>query len=325
METGLNLKTYLHEFLEHLEIEKNRSRATIQNYRFYLERFTGWASEHRATKPGHITAELIRQYRLWLNRLTDARGEPLKKNTQNYHLIAIRSWLKYLAKRDVPTLAAEKIELMKTPERQVEFLDGDDLRRLLNAPTKIDEPEIIQKRDQAILGTLFSTGLRVSELANLKIENINLEKPPKDMLTEFTVRGKGRKLRVVFLSADARELLKSYTVLRRDVSPYLFIRHDRARKKQTEREKKEGGAPLTPRSIERTVKKYAKVAGITKKVSPHTLRHSYATDLLQGGADIRSVQALLGHASITTTQVYTHITDPHLREVHKTFHNRKKG
>lgn len=320
----MDLKTYLNEFLEHLEIEKNRSQATIQNYRFYLERFVGWTGEHRVTKPGHITAELIRQYRLWLNRLTDTRGEALKKNTQNYHLIAIRSWLKYLAKRDIPALAAEKIELMKTPERQVEFLDGDDLRRLLEAPTKIDEPAIIQKRDQAILATLFSTGLRVSELANLKIENVNLEKPPKDMLTEFTVRGKGRKLRVVFLSPEARELLKSYTALRRDVSPYLFIRHDRAHKKQTEREKKEGGTPLTPRSIERTVKKYAKVAGITKKVSPHTLRHSYATDLLQGGADIRSVQALLGHASITTTQVYTHITDPHLREVHRAFHNRKR-
>ncbi|KKU48786.1 hypothetical protein A3H10_00025 [Candidatus Uhrbacteria bacterium RIFCSPLOWO2_12_FULL_46_10] len=323
---GTDLKTYLNEFLEHLEIEKNRSRATIQNYRFYLERFINWARERRITQAGHITSELIRQYRLWLNRLADFKGEPLKKNTQNYHLIAIRSWLKYLAKRDIATLAAEKIELMKTPERQVEFLDGDDLRRLLEAPTKIDEPEIIQKRDQAILATLFSTGLRVSELANLKIENINLEKPPKDGLTEFTVRGKGKKLRVVFLSADARDLLKSYTTLRHDVSPYLFIRHDRAHKKhETEREKKEGGAPLTSRSIERIVKKCAKVAGLTKKVSPHTLRHSYATDLLQGGADIRSVQALLGHASITTTQVYTHITDPHLREVHKSFHNRQKN
>ena len=322
----IDLKTYLNEFLEHMEIEKNRSRATILSYRFYLERFVGWAKERRATQPSHITTELIRQYRLWLNRLTDIKGEPLKKNTQNYHLIAIRSWLKYLAKRDIATLAAEKIELMKIPERQVEFLDGAELARLLEAPTKISQPKIIQKRDQAILATLFSTGLRVSELASLKTENINLDKTTKDNLTEFTVRGKGRKLRVVFLSEKARDLLRDYLKMRHDVSPYLFVRHDRAHKnKQTDREKKEGGAPLTPRSIERTVKKYAKVAGLTKNVTVHTLRHSFATDLLKGGADIRSVQALLGHASITTTQVYTHITDPHLREVHKTFHNKNKG
>src|SRR3990167_6843349 len=171
-----NLALLLNEFLEHLEIEKNRSRATIQNYRFYLERFTGWASEHHATKPGHITAELIRQYRLWLNRLTDAKGEALKKNTQNYHLIAIRSWLKYLAKRDIAALPADKIELMRIPERQVEFLDGDDLERLLEAPMSVDEPEVIQRRDRAILAALFSTGLRVSELSALKIDDVNLNK-----------------------------------------------------------------------------------------------------------------------------------------------------
>lgn len=189
----------------------------------------------------------------------------------------------------------------------------------------VEQPEIVAQRDRAILATLFSTGLRVSELANLKIDNVNLTKPARDGLTEFTVRGKGSKLRIVFLADDARERLKAYLDLRTDISPYLFVRHDRAQKKRpAERAKKEGGAPLTPRSIERTVKKYAKVAGITKKVSPHTLRHSHATDLLRGGADIRSVQAMLGHASITTTQVYTHITDPHLREVHRKYHHRQR-
>lgn len=320
-----NLQNYLHDFLEDLEVEKNRSRATIRNYTFYLARFLGWAAERRAERPEKITGDLVRQYRLWLNRLADAHGESLKKNTQNYHLIALRSFLKYLAKRDIQTLAPEKIELMKTPDRQVEFLDGDDLARLLKAPTMVEQPEIVAQRDRAILATLFSTGLRVSELANLKIDNVNLTKTVRDGLTEFTVRGKGKKLRVVFLSPDARERLKDYLVLRTDVSPYLFIRHDRASKKQpTAREKQEGGAPLTPRSIERTVRKYAKVAGLTKKVSPHTLRHSYATDLLTNGADIRYVQALLGHASITTTQIYTHFTDKHLREVHKAFHGPKK-
>lgn len=318
------LNSYLKDFLEYLEIEKNRSHATIQNYRFYLERFLNWASERNIARPDKITAEHVRQYRLWLNRLTDAAGEPLKKNTQNYHLIALRSFLKYLAKRDIQSLAPEKIELMKMPERQVSFLEGNELARLLEAPTAIDEPEIIQKRDQAILAALFSTGLRVSELANLKIDNVNLDKNVKDGVTEFTVRGKGSKLRVVFLSSDARERLKEYLERRTDLSPYLFIRHDRAHKEATKREKKEGGAPLTPRSIQRTVQRYAKVAGITKKVSPHTLRHSYATDLLQGGANIREVQEMLGHSSITTTQVYTHVTSKHLREVHKTFHNRNK-
>lgn len=321
-----SLHNYVADFLEHLEIERNRSRATINNYRFYLARFVLWAAEHRVASPGAVSGEIIRQYRLWLNRLTDARGESLKKNTQNYHLIALRSFLKYLAKRDVSTLAPEKIELMKMPERQVEFLDGEELERLLAAPAKLDESSVLAKRDQAILATLFSTGLRVSELANLKIEEVNLNKSTKNDLVEFTVRGKGRKLRVVFLSPDARERLRSYLELRHDVSPYLLIRHDRANKKhQTVREKKEGGAPLTPRSIERIVRRYAKVAGITKKVSPHTLRHSYATDLMRGGANLRDVQEMLGHASITTTQVYTHVTSKHLREVHKTYHNKSSG
>lgn len=312
------------DFLEYLEVERNRSRATIRNYRFYLERFAAWCATERLAKPNQLTSDVLRRYRLWLNRYEDPQGQPLKKNTQNYHLIAVRSWLKYLAKRDIVSLAPEKIELMKMPERQVAFLEDDEIARLLDAPLRVQEPEIIQKRDQAMLATLFSTGLRVSEMAELKAEHLNLERV-RDGVTEFTVRGKGSKLRVVFLSLEARDLIAAYLKLRHDISPYLFIRHDRAQKKATtSRAKKEGGSPLTPRSIQRSVQRYAKVAGITKAVSPHTLRHSYATDLLKNGADIRSVQSLLGHSSITTTQIYTHLTDKQLREVHKTFHHRKK-
>ncbi len=319
-----NIKKTVDEFLEYLEVERNRSLATIRNYKFYLHRFADWANERGMSDTGKITGDHVRQYRLWLNRLVDDNGEALKKNTQNYHLIALRSWLKYLAKRDIASVAPEKIELMKMPERQVEFLEHDEIERLLDAPTKVAAPEIIQKRDQAILATLFSTGLRVSELANLKIDHVNLKKGGASDVGEFTVRGKGSKLRVVFLAPDAKEYLRVYLDVRHDVSPYLFIRHDRAHKtKQTEREKKEGGAPLTPRSIQRIIEKFAKVAGITKHVSPHTLRHSFATDLLLNGADIRSVQSMLGHSSITTTQIYTHLTDKQLREVHKSFHNKK--
>lgn len=317
-----NIHQLITDFLEHLEIEKNRSLATINNYRFYLNRFADWAKSQHISDAKNISGDTTRQFRLWLNRYTDHNGEPLKKNTQNYHLIALRSFLKYLAKRDIKTLAAEKIELMKMPERQVEFLTGEELNRLLTAPTLVKNSPIIHARDQAILATLFSTGLRVSELTNLKIEQVNL-KATGDV-SEFTVRGKGSKLRVVFLSAAARDFLKIYVGLRTDLSPYLFNRHDRAHKVGSgEREKKEGGAPLTPRSLQRIVEKYAKVAGITKNVSPHTLRHSYATDLLTNGADIRSVQSLLGHSSITTTQIYTHLTDQQLRQVHQKFHGKK--
>jgi site-specific recombinase XerD len=319
---AMSLGTYLNEFLEHLEIERNRSRATVQNYRFYLTRFLNWAGTQKISEPKNVTAELVRQYRLWLNRQTDAKGEPLKKNTQNYHLIALRSFLKYLAKRDVNTLTPEKIELMKMPQRQVEFLENFEVKRLLEAPNNINEAEVIKKRDLAILETLFSTGLRVSELANLKIDSVNLHNT-RDGVGEFTVRGKGSKLRVVFLSESAKQKIKNYLDKRHDPSPYLFVRHDRAMKKSvSEKSKREGGSPLTPRSIQRLVQHYAKAAGLAKKVSPHTLRHSYATDLLKNGADIRSVQSLLGHSSITTTQVYTHLTDKQLREVHKNFHDK---
>lgn len=326
-----SLSDYLIEFLEYLEIERNRSPKTIKNYDFYLRRFLIWFGKDKT--PEKITADDIRQYRLWLNRLVDAHEEPLKKNTQNYHLISLRSFLKYLAKRDIKTMAPEKIELMKMPDRTVSFLDSSDLARLLEAPLKFSESLqtenekeqkkglLIKCRDKAILEMLFATGLRVSELNKLKKEQINLKRD------EFTVLGKGSKSRVVFLSEQAKYWLKKYLEIRQDMSSYMFVSHDKRttnNKTINQKNKKtDTDQPLTPRSIERLVQKYAKVAGITKPVTPHTLRHSYATDLLQNGADIRSVQTMLGHSSITTTQIYTHITDKELMNTYKKFHNKK--
>src|SRR3989338_4136696 len=315
------LSKHLIDFLEYLEIEKNRSQQTVRNYDFYLKRFIGWFGDK---SPENLEAENVRQYRLWLNRLADAHGDSLRKNTQNYHLIALRSFLKYLAKRDVRTLAAEKIELMKMPDREVSFLEGSDLNRLLEAPlaNKIQDTNnetqttgdavLIKYRDKAILEMLFSTGLRVSELVGLKKDKVNLEKE------EFTIMGKGRKSRVVFLSEQARYWLKKYLETRQDMNQYLFVSHDKRSGKTLEQ-------PLTPRSVQRLVQKYARAAGITKPVTPHTLRHSYATDLLQNGADIRSVQTMLGHSSITTTQIYTHITDKELKNIYKKFHGKQRG
>ncbi|MBU1126371.1 MAG: site-specific tyrosine recombinase/integron integrase [Patescibacteria group bacterium] len=300
------LQKYIKQFLEYLEVERGRSSKTIENYHFYLNRFSDWAGE---PTPQKIDLEMVRKFRLYLNREIEGRDDiTLKKTTQNYHLIALRSFLKYLSKIDIKTLAPEKIELAKQGTRTVEFLEEDELARLRNAPQ--DTPGILGLRDRAIIEMLFSTGLRVSELSNLKIENINLRRD------EFTVKGKGSKHRIVFTSDEARKALKTYLDARRDTSPYLFVGHDRAKAGRE-------AMPLTPRSIQRTIEKYATEAGITKKISPHTLRHTYATDLLRNGADIRSVQAMLGHESITTTQVYTHITDRELKKIHKKFHAKR--
>ncbi|PKL72695.1 hypothetical protein CVV26_00295 [Candidatus Kuenenbacteria bacterium HGW-Kuenenbacteria-1] len=313
-----SLKQLINNFLEYLEIEKNRSPKTIRNYKFYLERFLNWAKE---PKPEEINLEMIRQYRLWLNRFQNLRAEGLKKDTQNYHLIALRSFLKYLSKRDIQSLSSEKIELAKVSERSIEFLEGKDLENFLEAPFKVQSSkfkvqskrkfDLIQLRDKAILELFFSTGLRVSELIKLTKEQINLDKD------EFTVRGKGNKLRIIFLSQQAKYWLKKYLEARNDMEIILFIRHDKLSKNKQINN-------LTPRSIQRLVKKYAKIAGITKEITPHTIRHSFATDLLTTGADIRSVQALLGHASITTTQIYTHVTDKHLKEVYSAFHDKRR-
>lgn len=304
---GKVLEKYIKEFLEYLEIERGRSDKTTRNYHFYLSRFAEWAN---SPAPKDIDLELVRKYRLYLNREIAGRDEAsLKKTTQNYHLIALRAFLKYLAKRDIETLAPEKIELAKQDSRHVSFLEPEELKRFLQGPE--NDPTIVGLRDKAILELLFSTGLRVSELASLKIENVNLKRD------EFTVKGKGSKHRVVFLSDAAKRGIKSYLDRRRDVSEFLFVRHDRAKKNSATT------SPLTPRSIQRIVDRYAREAGITKEVTPHTLRHTFATDLLRNGADIRSVQSLLGHESITTTQVYTHITDKELKRVYQNFHDKK--
>jgi site-specific recombinase XerD len=313
-----NAAQYKQEFLEYLEVEKNRSSKTVRNYDFYLTRFFEQANVKAVSD---ITLPRVKKFRVWLNRQENGRGDEMSKRTQNYHMIALRTFLKYLAKMDIPALAPEKIELAKEPDREVQFLEGDELARLLAAPLRdkkgetVAQPSLVQLRDKALLELLFSTGLRVSEAAGLKREMVNLKKE------EFTVRGKGSKLRVVFLTDDAKDWLKRYLDARGDTSLFLFVSHDRAKGKGG---RAEADTPLSPRSIERMIAKYARAAGIVKKVTPHTMRHTYATDLLQNGADIRSVQSMLGHSSITTTQIYTHITDKRLRETHKKFHNRSR-
>lgn len=311
----MKLSDLIADFLEYCEIEKGHSQQTVQNYDHYLQRFLEFADD---ITPKKITPELIRQYRLHLNRMKDGKGNYLGKKTQNYHLIALRSFLKYLAKRDIPSLAPEKIELADIEDRQITFLEPDELDKLFSA-TDTEKNEIIRLRDRAMLETLFSTGIRVSELVNLKKENVNLERK------EFSVVGKGGKSRIVFLSDSAVEHLKKYLEKRNDKFPALFIRHRTHIAPEKEIEEDESFSHLTPRTIQRIVRKYAVRAGLTKPVTVHTLRHSFATDLLRSGADLRSVQALLGHSSVTTTQVYTHITDKHLKETYQKYHGKSKA
>ena len=302
-----DIKKLKQQFLEYLEIEKNRSQKTIENYDHYLKRFFDYA---KIKEPDEITQEVVRTYRLYLNRFKSPAGALLKKQTQMFHLIALRNFLKYLAKRDIKTLAPEKIELGKMPSREIEFMEEEELKRLLDSPKGNDLRAL---RDRALLETLFSTGLRVSELARLNRDSINLKN------AEFGVRGKGGKIRIVFLSDDAKEKLKQYLEKREDTDQALFIQIPK-----NKRFNKISDLRLTPRSVERLVKKYAVSSGIAKKVTPHSLRHSFATDLLRSGADLRSVQALLGHSNITTTQVYTHVTDKTLREIHKKYHGKRR-
>ncbi|MEK7121080.1 MAG: site-specific tyrosine recombinase/integron integrase [Patescibacteria group bacterium] len=310
----MDIKTLKIQYLEHLEIEKNRSPKTLENYGRYLDRFLQFA---KVSSPSGITEDLIRQYRLYLNRLKNNDGNDLKKVTQNYHIIALRNFLKYLAKRDIKCVPAEKVELGKQEDREVTFLEADELERLLKSP---EGNNLDALRDRAVLSTLFSTGMRVSELCSLDRDKIDT------IRGELSIRGKGSKIRVVFLSDDAREDINKYLGKRSDIDEALFIRIPKSTPLLRARAgSKDSNLRLTPRSIQRIVEKYATKAGIVgKNVSPHTLRHSYATDLLRNGADIRSVQALLGHSSVTTTQIYTHVTDKQLREVHQRFHNKKK-
>ena len=294
------------DFLEYLEIEQNRSQKTIQNYDHYLTRLVDFAGDITVAD---ITPELIRKWRLWLNRLGTNVSDELGTTTQNYHLIALRSFLKFCAKRDIPTLTADKVELARTKRKQVTFLNEDELARIFDQP---DITTLPGSRDRAILELLFSSGLRVSELVGLDKDHINLKR------REFMVRGKGQKDRPIFISPEAAEWIQKYLDKRTDNARPLFVRYSGSKKVDLSG----NFHRLTVRSVQRLVARYALLAGITKHVSPHTLRHSFATDLLMNGADLRSVQAMLGHSNIATTQIYTHVTDPHLRAVHEKFHHK---
>lgn len=305
----MDINDALQRFLEYLEIEKGRSLKTVRNYRHYLLSFIHFG-EIQTTKD--ISAEVIRQFRLHLNRQPGIKTKgqssgTMKKRTQNYYLIALRMFLKYLLKQGVSVYSPEHIELAKTAERQVDHLEIDELMRMLKVAEK-------HSRNYAIMHMLFSTGLRVSELCSLN-RDLDLSKD------EMTIRGKGDKVRIVFVSQQARETVHDYLKKRTDMDEALFVQEG---PQTVKREEQNLSLRLSPRSIERLVKHIATEAGISKKVTPHTIRHSFATDLLRNGADIRSVQIMLGHSNIATTQIYTHVTDKQLREVHKKFHNQKE-
>ena len=333
-----NLFELKREFLEYCELEKGQAVLTVQNYERYLDRFLEFVKGKKAADgqnidlkinptqpplekgrsngameqsnnvllPSDIDQEIVRRYRLEINRRHDSKGQELKKTTQNYHMLALRAFLRYLAWRGISSLSPEKVPVAKTGDREITFLEGDEFAGMLNLP---DISDLAGLRDKAILEVLFSTGLRVSELAALSVPDISFERG------EISVLGKGKKIRPVFLSESALSAIDQYLQNRGDI--------------QTEKNEDEPlylsnrGERLTVRSIERIVAKYASRSGLTKKVTPHTLRHSFATDLLMNGADIRSVQSMLGHSSITTTQIYTHVTDQHLKEIHQKFHDKR--
>ena len=309
----MDIETLKREFLEYTEITKGRSVKTIQNYDHYLSRFIEFG---KLKSSREITEEKVTEFRLWLNR-QEGTGGPLKRRTQNYYLIALRAFLKFLARRGIPSMPPDRIELAKIPERSLDLITPTELNRLLTAPemsvgkgrSSTDRNAQAKKlRDKAILELLFSTGLRVSELCALDAD-IDLSRD------ELSVRGKGEKIRVVFLSPEAKRAVLAYLKGRTDMEEALFVSYGRGSKVPRR---------LTPRSVQLLVKFYAAKAGITKKVTPHVVRHSFATDLLENGADLRSVQALLGHASIQTTQIYTHVTDKHLLNVHRAFHGKQR-
>jgi len=305
-----NLEQLKRQFLEYIEIEKGRSLKTVENYDRYLSRFLKFL---KSTDPKDITDNSVREYRLWLNRQSLANlGKPhetLGRKTQNFYLIALRAFLKYLARQEIKSLSAEKIELAKTTERSLDLITASELDRLLKAPKGEDLKNL---RDKAILELLFSTGLRVSELCALP-RDIDLSSD------EYPVRGKGGKIRVVFFSETAKRALKNYLAKRNDLDEAMFIQLSKNCRANLAKK----DIALTKRSVERIVKEYAIKAGISKRVTPHMIRHCFATDLLGNGADLRSVQALLGHAHIGTTQIYTHVTDRHLHDIHKKFHNKR--
>jgi len=295
----------LMDYIESLEVEGGRSSKTAENYRLYLDRFVEFSGDIAVEK---ITTETVRKYRLWLNRHHNERGDDLATITQSYHLIALRGFLKYLSERDIASLSPDKVKLPKVSRKQVTFLHFDEVTRLIDA---IDTSGEEGQRDRAIVEQLFSSGLRVSELVALNRDHINTKR------REFMVRGKGQKDRPVFVSQTAAEYVNEYLAMRLDNLAPLFLSYSRNNISSRTGDYRRLGA----RSIQRMIAKYARLAGITKHVSPHTMRHSFATDLLMNGADLRSVQSMLGHSNIATTQVYTHVTDEHLREVHEKFHS----
>lgn len=304
--TMVYLSEIMLDYIEYVEVERGRSSKTAENYRHYLERLVDFGGDISVDK---ITMEFVRKYRLWLNRYENDNGETLSTLTQAYHLIALRGFLAYLARRDITSLSPEKIDLPKVVRKQVTFLSVEEVERLFEAVPQSDTPSDL--RDRAILELLFSSGLRVSELAGLNRDNINTKR------REFVVRGKGQKDRPIFISERAASTIDMYLEQRADSLPALFLNYSRNNTSGTSGNYRR----LSARSIQRMIAKYSKLAGITKHVTPHTMRHSYATNLLMNGADIRSVQALLGHSDISTTQVYTHVTDHHLKEVYEKFHS----
>ena len=300
------LSELMNDFLESLEIEKGRSLLTVRNYELYLSRLMEFTGD---IEMEDLTAEKLRGYRLWLNRYENDSKMKLSVATQAYHLIALRGFLKYAAKRGVETLEPALVDLPKRHRPQVTFLYVDEIERILEEIPLDTETGL---RDRAIFELLFSSGLRISELVSLNRDSVNLERK------EFMVRGKGQKDRPVFISDEATEALRDYLEERSDTLPALFLNNSRNLPAVgTNGDYRR----LSSRSIQRIIDKYVKAAGITKHVTPHTLRHSFATDLLMNGADLRSVQAMLGHADISTTQIYTHVTDQHLKDVHQKYHS----
>ena len=298
------------DFLEYMEIEKGSSPLTVRNYKHYLIRFVNWAAENGFSIDAEdIDQEVIRRFRLYLSRLDNGSGGTLSKNTQGYHVIALRSFLRWLIKNDHEVMSPDKIDIPKVSDRQVKFLSGEQVDRFLNAPSL---STIYGKRDKAIIELLFSTGLRVSELVGLNVDDVNLKR------REFGVVGKGGHARVVFLSMRAAKWIEQYLIAREDDFVPLFIRHRHI----DDPTLKDEEVRLSVRSVQRMIEKYRKKLKLPVKVTPHVLRHSFATDLLMAGADIRSVQEMLGHKNIQTTQVYTHVTHKHLKDVHEAFHGR---
>ncbi len=310
MSLSPQLELALTTFLEHLEIERNVSRLTIRNYSHYLRRFVSWCRTEGITEITAVNQEHVRNYRLYLARYIDDIGRTLSKKTQSYHVIALRSWLKWLVKNDMAVLHPEKIDVPKGESRSMKFLPIAQVERLMSQPRLSSKTGL---RDKTILEVLFSTGLRVSELVGLNRDQIDLDR------REFGVIGKGRRPRVVFLSDRAAEWLDRWLRSREDNWRPVFIRFSRD---QSDPLSDGEEMRLTTRSVQRIVDKYCRLAKVPIKLSPHGLRHSFATDLLMNGAGLRDVQEMLGHKSIATTQIYTHVTRPQLKKMYDEYHSK---